>query len=159
MSVLKNKRTESKAEYVNTAYHLYIEILNFLSRLSARYSRLLTDQIMRLTSEVLEFCEKANSMVPTSEQRYNLRTEYLLRARGSLLALDIQLSVCYGVMMLNPAGCFTTSNGGSVDSSKAKKKLEHLAQEIGELIDKENNFIKSVMKSDKDKFKNLKKEE
>ena len=40
MSVLKSKRTESKAEFVNTANQIYVETLNFLTRLSARYSRL-----------------------------------------------------------------------------------------------------------------------
>ena len=39
MSVLKNKRTTSKAEFVNTANEIYTETINFLSRLSARYSR------------------------------------------------------------------------------------------------------------------------
>ena len=38
MSVLKSKRTESKAEFVNTANQIYVEALNFLTRLSARYS-------------------------------------------------------------------------------------------------------------------------
>lgn len=41
MSVLKARRTESKAEYINTANNLYAATINFLSRLSARYSRLL----------------------------------------------------------------------------------------------------------------------
>ena len=40
MSVLAQKRTVSKAEFVNTANQIYIETLNFLTRLSARYSRL-----------------------------------------------------------------------------------------------------------------------
>lgn len=35
MSVLKSKRTESKAEYVNVANAIYIETINFLTRISA----------------------------------------------------------------------------------------------------------------------------
>lgn len=31
MSVLKSKRTESKAEFVNTANQIYVEALNFLT--------------------------------------------------------------------------------------------------------------------------------
>lgn len=36
MSVLKARRTTSKAEYVNTANQIYVETLNFLTRMSAR---------------------------------------------------------------------------------------------------------------------------
>ena len=35
MSVLKEKRTVSKAEYVNTANQIYVETVGFLTRLSA----------------------------------------------------------------------------------------------------------------------------
>ena len=41
MSVLQMKRTTSKAEFVNTANQIYVETINFLTRISARYSRLL----------------------------------------------------------------------------------------------------------------------
>ena len=41
VSVLKEKRTTSKAEYVNTANQIYVKTVDFLSRLSARYSRLI----------------------------------------------------------------------------------------------------------------------
>ena len=33
MSVLKQKRTTSKAEFINTANQIYVETLNFLTRL------------------------------------------------------------------------------------------------------------------------------
>ena len=45
MSVLKQKRTTSKAEFINTANQIYVETLNFLTRLSARYSRLIAPVI------------------------------------------------------------------------------------------------------------------
>ena len=45
MSVLAQKRTVSKAEFVNTANQIYIETLNFLTRLSARYSRLVAEPV------------------------------------------------------------------------------------------------------------------
>ena len=48
MSVLKSKRTESKAEYVNVANAIYIETINFLTRISARYSRLIAEPVAKL---------------------------------------------------------------------------------------------------------------
>ena len=39
MSVLKSKRSTSKAEYVNLANLIYTETVAFLTRLSDRYDR------------------------------------------------------------------------------------------------------------------------
>ena len=60
MSVLKIHRSESKAEYINTANEIFAETMQFLTRLSARYSRLLSPDVMRLASEVLDNAEKAS---------------------------------------------------------------------------------------------------
>lgn len=54
MSVLKSKRTESKAEYVNVANAIYIETINFLTRISARYSRLIAEPVAKLAGEVIQ---------------------------------------------------------------------------------------------------------
>ena len=62
MSVLKARRTTSKAEYVNTANQIYVETLNFLTRMSARYSRLLAEPVAKLAGEVVDHAEKANSI-------------------------------------------------------------------------------------------------
>ena len=62
MSVLKQKRTTSKAEFINTANQIYVETLNFLTRLSARYSRLIAEPVAKLAGEVIDHAEKANSI-------------------------------------------------------------------------------------------------
>ena len=67
MSVLKAKRTVSKAEFVNTANQIYVETLNFLTRMSARYARLLAEPVAKLAGEVVDHCEKANSIFPSDE--------------------------------------------------------------------------------------------
>ena len=131
MSVLKAHRSESRAEYVNTANKIYVQTINFLSRLSSRYSRLVAESVAELASEVVDNAEKANSIYPSDETRKELRKQHLLESRAALMALDVHLAHCYDLMMLNPAGCFTKSNGDNVGSSDAKKKLEHMSQEIG----------------------------
>lgn len=75
MSVLKSKRTESKAEYVNIANAIYIETINFLTRISARYSRLIAEPVAKLAGEVIDHAEKANSIYPSDDQR---RQRYIL---------------------------------------------------------------------------------
>ena len=116
MSVLKAQRSVSKMEFVNCAGEIYDETINFLTRLSARYSRLIAEPIAKLAGEVEDHAEKANSIYPSDDQRRALRKAHLLEARASLMALDTRLSKCYRIMYLNPEGCFTTSSGRQVES-------------------------------------------
>lgn len=125
MSVLKSKRTESKAEYVNVANAIYIETINFLTRISARYSRLIAEPVAKLAGEVIDHAEKANSIYPSDDQRRQLRKAHLLEARASLMALDVRLTHCYLIMTQNPQGCFTTPSGKSVDAKKATERLDN----------------------------------
>lgn len=151
MSVLKAHRSESKAEFVNTANKIYVETINFLSRLSARFSRLMANDVSHLASEVLVNAEKANSIFPSDHTRKELRKQHLLESRAALMALDVELFHCYDIMMLNPEGCFTTSNGNPVKPARAKEILENMAQSLGELIDSENGLLTNTLKSDKDR--------
>lgn len=153
MSVLKSKRLESKAEFVNTAQKIDVETINFLSRLSARYSRLIGERIANLSGEVVIRAEKANGMPTNDDQGVRLRREHLLEARASLNALDAQLTRCYLILMQNPQGAFTNGSGQAIDAGKANKKLDNMSQSLGELIDKEKallngqlNYLQSLKK-------------
>lgn len=146
MSVLKQKRAVSKAEFINVARQIYIETLNFLTRLSARYSRLVAEPVAKLAGEVIDHCEMANSIYPSDVQRIELRKAHLLEARASLMALDVRLTLCYDVMNQNPEGAFTNSKGATVDSRKAVEKLDKMAQSLGDLIDRENELLKGAVK-------------
>lgn len=153
ISVLKQKRTVSKAEFINVANQIYVETLNFLSRLSARYSRLVAEPTAKLAGEVIDNSEKANSIYPSDEQRCQLRKAHLLEARASLMALDVRLTNCYLIMMQNPEGCFTTSSGKPVSATDAQIKLDKMSQSLGELIDRENELLKGAAKSVSAKLK------
>ena len=104
MSVLKSKRTESKAEFVNTANQIYVEALNFLTRLSARYSRLVAEPVAKLAGEIVDYAEKANSIYPSDPQRVELRKAHLIEARASLMALDVRLT-CVPCAESKPRRC------------------------------------------------------
>ncbi|WP_251315881.1 hypothetical protein [Flintibacter muris] len=149
MSVLLSKRTVSGADFVNVANQIYVETLAFLTRLSARYSRLVAEPTAQLAGEVKDHAEKANSIFPAGAQlelRVKLRTEHLLEARASLMALDSRLTDCYLVMMQNPEGCFTTSKGKTVGPKEAVEKLDAMAQSLGEKIDQEMIFSRAKSK-------------
>ena len=98
MSVLLNRRVTSKADFVNVASEIYDDTIAFLTRLSARYSRLMAEPIAMLAGEVEDFAEKANSIFPSDPQRIDLRIRHLLEARASLMALDVRLNKCYRIM-------------------------------------------------------------
>lgn len=146
MSVLKSKRTTSKAEFVNTAHQIFVETLGFLTRLSARYSRLLAEPTAKLAGEVIDHAEKANSIFPSDPQRVELWKAHLLEARASLMALDVRLTHCYTLMSQNPQGCFTDGKGKSLPPSEAMEKLDRMAQSLGEKIDQENELLKGQIK-------------
>lgn len=147
MSVLKAKRTTSKAEFVNKANTIYTETLGFLTRLSARYSRLLAEPTAKLAGEVIDHAEKANSIFPKGEVNIRLRREHLLEARASLMALDVRLTHCYIILSQNPQGAFTTdSKGKNLPPAEASEKLDRMAQSLGELIDEENELLRGQIK-------------
>ena len=114
MSVLKEKRTTSKAEYVNTANQIYVKTVDFLSRLSARYSRLIAADTAHLAGQVMDRAEQANKIFPSDTQRKELRKAHHLEAMAALSALDVRLTHCYEILYCNPQGAFTDSKGKSV---------------------------------------------
>ena len=160
MSVLKEKRTVSKAEYVNTANQIYVETVGFLTRLSARYSRLIAEGTAQLAGEVMDHTEKANKIYPSDEQRKAQRKAHLLEALASLSALDVRLTHAYLVMYQNPQGCFTAPSGKTVPPKEAMDKLDRtdfstkgeghgMAQSLGELIDREDTLLRNILESDR----------
>ena len=110
-------------------------------------ARMLQEPVAKLSGEVLDHAEKANSIFPSDPQRISIRKAHLLEARASLMALDVRLTLCYDVMSQNPEGAFTTSKGKSVSASDATAKLDKMAQSLGDLIDRENELLKGAVKS------------
>lgn len=100
-----------------------------------------------------EYAEKANSIFPSDVQRIELRKAHLLEARASLMALDVRLTHVYLILNQNPEGAFTTSKGVAVKSNDAIEKLDKMAQNLGELIDKENELLKGAIKNVSAKMK------
>ena len=149
MSVLASHRNESKVEYIKNACDICINTISFLTRMSARYSRLLAQPVAELAIEVVTHAEKANDIYPSDEDRKRQRQEEWLAARSALISLDLVLGMCYDVMIQNPQGCFTNSKGDTNPPSEAKAKIEAAAQRIGEMIDKERALLTKMLKNNK----------
>lgn len=84
MSVLKDKRTTSKAEYVNVANQIYVKTVDFLSRVSPRYSRLIAADTAHLAGQVMDHAEEANKIYPSDQLRKDLRKSHHLEAMERL---------------------------------------------------------------------------
>lgn len=166
MSKLKNKRGTSKGEFVNKAIDIRQNTAEFLARLSARYARLYAQDIQHLANAVSIYTEEAQSMRPTDATRYELRKGYLLKARAALNALDNMMLDIYTVLMKNPLGAFddlkkkAEKRVEDVDgyrihqqcSAEAVKRLDHMAETLGCLIEDEEALINGVLNSDKKTF-------
>lgn len=151
MSVLKPRRKESATEYLRVANDLFSWSVNFCSRLSARYSRLLSNMTIDAASELLSSCVKANNSYPKGYEYAKMREFYLVKAIGALDTLDIMMSHIYGILMLNPEGAFSKSNGKSVPEKDAVERLNAMCSTIGGLINKEKGMLVALRKSAHDK--------
>lgn len=148
MSVLKGKRNVSTAEYVKLASDIFDETLQFISRVSNRYVRLIGPDIMHLAGEVEDNCDAANRVNPKTKGQFEYRERHLLEALGATSALDVRMSKVYRIMMKNPQGCFTNTKGETLEASKAVQRLDNMAQSLGEKIDQEMKLIQGVLNSD-----------
>ena len=148
MSVLKGKRNVSTAEYFKLASDIFDETLQFISRVSNRYVRLIGPDIMHLAGEVEDNCDAANRVNPKTKGQFEYRERHLLEALGATSALDVRMSKVYRIMMKNPQGCFTDTKGETLEASKAVQRLDNMAQSLGEKIDQEMKLIQGVLNSD-----------
>ena len=152
MSVLKSKRHESTAEFVNVADQIFCETMGFLARLSNRYQRLMVQDTMKMASSLLDNAEMAQNIRVTDKISFDLRRTHLLEARAALMALDVHMSHIWRMMMTNPQGCFTDTKGRIKTPSDAITILDKMAVSLGEKIDQEKNLLTKVMESDKGRY-------
>lgn len=158
MSVLLNRRRDSKMEYVNTACNIHDEVINFLSRLSARYSRLFTERTAEVAGLMMDHAVEAENIYPNNRQRLELRAEHLIEAKAALAALDVRLLRIYNVLKLNPKGAFSHGNDKGDNRKQltvddALRRLEHMAETIGLMIASEEKLLEGTMTSDRKKFR------
>lgn len=150
MSVLKSRRHESKAQYIANARLIFIETIAYMTKLSARYGRLLDKIVVENAGELVRNVEIANSIYPSNVERTQLREKYLLIARGYVAALDSMLGNVYELLMNNPQGCFSKLN---MSPNEAKIKIARMSQSLGEKLDAEYSMITGLIKSDKQRCK------
>lgn len=87
MSRLAKNRSVSRAEFVKVAGEIFHGTVDFCTKLSARYQRLLAADTIHLAREVRIYCIKAQETYPGDEVKRQLRERYLLQAQAAWDAL------------------------------------------------------------------------
>ena len=133
MAVLKQKRGESKMQFLETARQLEIFTLRNCVKFPKRYTFFITNEIVRLAQSVYNSVKSANSMFPSGQLEMEMRREYLTRANCDLQCLISQLDVAKEIF------------GEEIKSSTWCKWLD--------LIEEEAKLISAVKKNDKTRLK------
>ena len=131
MSVLKRNRKESTLEFINTAIELEVFILKECSKFPKRYFYIITKDIIALSKEMLINLRLANDIFPNNKENIDLRKQYFTKALYSIDILYIQIDVINRL--------FTVK--------------ETFMKELMELLVKEENLIKKIIISDKNRLK------
>ena len=155
MSVLKNKRKKSPMEYVVNGYAIEKYSIDFTKRLSTKNARIFQDPVKRLAMIQSDLAYIANEIYPTNRAEYQLRRVLLGASMAVLHALDKRMADVYENLMVNPSDAFNRQNGKPIPKAEAIRILDKLADELGGMIDKQDNLLKGVRDSDKERFKNL----
>ena len=148
MSVLLCNRSTSTMQYVMTAKDIFVESVRFLSKLSSRYSDILSPVVMKLADELLSNTVKANGIFPSDSKSRELRRGHLLEARASLDALEVELSLVYEILSENPEWAFSVQKGRPMSRQDAINLIHKKALTIGNKISEERNLLTGIIKSD-----------
>lgn len=133
MSVLKSKRGESSAQFLETARELEIYTIHQCVKFPKRYTFFITAEIVRLSQEVLNGVKSANSIYPTNSIEAQLRRNHFIEAYCGLQNMISQLSVAKELF-------------GTIFEAKVWTKWL-------DLIESEAKMITAMKKSDRERFR------
>ena len=155
MSVLKEKRSVSKMEYVSNGYAIEKYSIDFTKRLSVKNARIFQDPVKKLAMLQADTAYIANEIFPTNLAEYQIRRLLLGISMATLHALDKRMSDVYEMLMVNPSEAFNRQNGKPVPQSEAIGILDKMAETLGGMIDFQDTLLKGVRDSDKERAANL----
>jgi len=133
MSVRKKERKTSSAQFLENALQIQIKTLQAITKIPKRYTYLLTVHITDAAANGHKMVKKGNSIYPTNQHEAQMRRDFFMNAYAEYQAELSQLFV-------------------------AKEKFEisdGILLEVLGLIDDELKLLKAVMKSDKERYKDL----
>ena len=133
MSVIKSKRGPSSAQFLETALQIQIFTLRQAVKFPKRYRILFTQYLTEAATHACSLVKKGNSIFPGNQHEAQLRRDCFIEASAELQSLISQITTAYEMFPVE----------------------EHVIVEWIGLIQQELALLKALMKSDKQRSKNL----
>ena len=120
-------------EFIATARKLEIYSIQKCVNFPKRYTFYISQPIANAATRIYEDVKRANSIYPMNQHEAQMRRDYLIRANSELQSMVSQLEVAQELF------------GIEMDTLKYWV----------DIIDTEIRLVKAVMKSDRERYKNL----
>jgi len=133
MSAIKSKRGPSSAQFLETALQIQIFTLRQCVKFPKRYRILFTQYLTESATHACALVKKGNSIFPSNQHEAQLRRDCFLEAYAELQSLISQITTAYEMF--------------PVEESVIVEWMRLIQQELG--------LLKSLMKSDKQRYKSL----
>ena len=133
MSVIKSKRSTSEMEFLYNARQLQIHTIKKVANFPKRYTFYVSQPIAACATRIHECVKCANSIYPLNQHEVQMRRDYFLRANAELNNLVSQIEVANELF--------------GIDMDALKYWMNMVELEI--------RLVKAVMKSDRERYKNL----
>ena len=156
MSVPRFKRQPSEYDYVNNAYELNVEIMNLVSKLSARWARIYQQPIDRLANLQADLVNMACSITPKTSEDFITRRWLLKMSNACLTALERRIMEMIRILYSNPSKCFNRKNGKNYTFTEATEMLDKKLENLGKKYARQYDLIKGVLAADKKKMEKIK---
>ena len=133
MSVPRSARATSDMQFLLTARDLRIYTIRRCTAIPKRYTFYVAVPLSDLSKEIYGHVKRGNSIFPTNQHEAQLRKDEFIYALAALQDMVSELEA---------------------DAEIIQIESRHMQQWM-ELVHKEINLIKAVIKSDKARYKNL----
>lgn len=142
MSVYVSKRNESKVQFLETARKLSAHTLTYCLKSPKRLTFFLTKDICSLARKVYYEANMANGIIPENKMDVQNRKVHFQQALSACENMELPLIELKSRLELNP--------------QENKEWKEYAFEEWGRLLSEEQRLLKSIMKSDLERFKDIK---
>ena len=134
MSVVKSKRSQSQLEFLQTARNLQIfTVQKCVNTIPKRHTFYIGQGLAESAASVYRNVKRGNSIYPLNQHEVQMRRDFFLRAYAELQSLVSQIEVAYELIRFD----------------------EKILHEWASLISSEMKLIQSVMKKDRERYKNI----
>lgn len=133
MSVIKSQRTTSEMEFIANARKLQMYTIRKCVSFPKRYTFYVSQPIANASTRIYEEVRRANSIYPVNQHEAQMRRDCFLRANAELYSLISQIEVAQELF--------------GIEMETMRFWLD--------IIDFEIRLVKAVMKSDRERYKNL----